>query len=89
MLAREAYVVRAFLHREADLRGEDYLVADPVSRPYDELQATIPGEDTLGPEEYLRHRLARFEEYFGIKAHEDLQAPSTRSTPKSWPPSTG
>jgi signal transduction histidine kinase len=27
------------------------------------------------PSEYLRHRLVRFEEYFGIKTHEDLQVP--------------
>ncbi len=46
-----------------------------VSRPYDELQTAILGEDTLKPGEYLRHRLVRFEEYFGIKTHEDLQAP--------------
>ena len=45
-----------------------------ISRPYDELQTTIHGEDTLRPREYLRHRLERFEEYFGIKTHEDLQA---------------
>jgi signal transduction histidine kinase len=45
-----------------------------VSRPYDELQTTIHGEDALRPKEYLRHRLVRFEEYFGIKTHEDLQA---------------
>ena len=46
-----------------------------VSRPYDELQTTIHGDATLRPKRYLRHRLVRFEEYFGIKTHEDLQAP--------------
>jgi len=46
-----------------------------VSRPYDELQTTIHGEAALRPREYLRHRLVRFEEYFGIETHEDLQAP--------------
>ncbi|HEV8044898.1 MAG TPA: hypothetical protein VGP38_06950, partial [Rubrobacter sp.] len=46
-----------------------------VSRPYDELQTAIHGEDALRPREYLRHRLVRFEEYFGVKTHEDLQAP--------------
>ena len=46
-----------------------------ISRPYDELQTAIHGEDALRPKEYLRHRLERFEEYFGIKTHEDLQAP--------------
>ena len=45
-----------------------------ISRPYDELQTAIHGEDALRPKEYLRHRLERFEEYFGIKTHEDLQA---------------
>jgi signal transduction histidine kinase len=46
-----------------------------VSRPYDELQTTIHGKAALRPREYLRHRLARFEEYFGVETHEDLQAP--------------
>jgi len=46
-----------------------------VSRPYDELRTAIHGEDALRPREYLRHRLVRFEEYFGVKTHEDLQAP--------------
>jgi signal transduction histidine kinase len=46
-----------------------------VSRPYDELQTSIHGEGALRPREYLRHRLVKFEEYFGIKTHEDLQAP--------------
>ncbi|QIN81649.1 hypothetical protein GBA63_02650 [Rubrobacter tropicus] len=46
-----------------------------VSRPYDELKTSIHGEGSLRPREYLRHRLVKFEEYFGIKTHEDLQAP--------------
>ena len=46
-----------------------------VSRPYEELQTSIHGEGALRPREYLRHRLVKFEEYFGIKTHEDLQAP--------------
>ena len=46
-----------------------------VSRPYDELQTSVHGESGLRPRNYLRHRLVRFEEYFGIKTHEDLQAP--------------
>lgn len=46
-----------------------------VSRPYDELQTSIHGEGAMRPREYLRHRLVKFEEYFGIKTHEDLQAP--------------
>ena len=46
-----------------------------VSRPYEELQTSIHGEGAMRPREYLRHRLVKFEEYFGIKTHEDLQAP--------------
>ena len=46
-----------------------------VSRRYDELQTSVHGEGGLRPRHYLRHRLVRFEEYFGIKPHEDLQAP--------------
>jgi len=45
-----------------------------ISKPYDELQA-LANETPLRPGEHLRHRLARFEEYFGVKTHEDLQAP--------------
>jgi signal transduction histidine kinase len=46
-----------------------------VSRPYDELGASVHGEGSMRPRNYLRHRLVKFEEYFGIKTHEDLQAP--------------
>jgi signal transduction histidine kinase len=46
-----------------------------VSRPYEELQTSIHGEGGMRPRNYLRHRLVKFEEYFGIKTHEDLQAP--------------
>ena len=53
-----------------------------VSRPYDELRTTLHGEDALRPTQYLRHRLARFEEYFGIETHEDLQVPLEALSPK-------
>ena len=43
-----------------------------IFKPYDELQA-IAEENQPRPGEFLRHRLARFEEYFGIQTHDDLQ----------------
>lgn len=52
-----------------------------VSRPYEELQTPVHGEGGLRPRNYLRHRLVRFEEYFGIKTHEDLQAPLESLSP--------
>ena len=52
-----------------------------VSRPYDELRTSVHGESGLQPRNYLRHRLVRFEEYFGIKTHEDLQAPLESLSP--------
>jgi signal transduction histidine kinase len=45
-----------------------------ISRPYDELSA-LRGEGPPGTSEYLRQRLQKFEEYFGVKTHDDLQAP--------------
>jgi signal transduction histidine kinase len=45
-----------------------------VSQPYDELQA-VHGEVASNPSDYLRHRLKRFEEYFGIETHEDFRVP--------------
>jgi signal transduction histidine kinase len=45
-----------------------------VSQRYDELQA-IHGEVASNPSDYLRHRLKRFEEYFGIQTHEDFRVP--------------
>jgi signal transduction histidine kinase len=45
-----------------------------VSQPYDELQA-VHGEVASNPSDYLRHRLKRFEEYFGIETHEDFVVP--------------
>ncbi|MDP8900658.1 MAG: hypothetical protein M3N33_05820 [Actinomycetota bacterium] len=52
-----------------------------VSRPYEELQTSVHGEGGMRPRNYLRHRLVRFEEYFGIKTHEDLQAPLESLSP--------
>ena len=52
-----------------------------VSRPYEELRTSVHGEGGMRPRNYLRHRLVRFEEYFGIKTHEDLQAPLENLSP--------
>ena len=52
-----------------------------VSRPYDELRTSVHGEGGMRPHDYLRHRLVKFEEYFGIKTHEDLQAPLETLSP--------
>jgi signal transduction histidine kinase len=45
-----------------------------VSEPYVELQA-VDGETPSNPSDYLRHRLKKFEEYFGIATHEDFLVP--------------
>ena len=44
-----------------------------VSKPYDELQA-LAQENQPRLDDHLRHRLVKFEEYFGIQTHADLQA---------------
>jgi signal transduction histidine kinase len=44
-----------------------------ISRPYDELEARRK-ESTPGATDFLRQRLQKFEEYFGVKTHDDLQA---------------
>jgi signal transduction histidine kinase len=44
-----------------------------ISRPYDEL-STLRGESPPGAGDFLRQRLQKFEEYFGVKTHADLQA---------------
>lgn len=49
-----------------------------VSRPYDELEALPIGGAAKGARsmgDFWRHRLEKFEEYFGVRTHEDLQAP--------------
>lgn len=57
---------RAFgLAREAEYR---------ISRPYDDLRDS-QREVPISPDDYLRGRLTKFEEYFNTKTHEDLQAP--------------
>ena len=50
--------------REAEFR---------ISRPYDELSA-MRGESPPGAADFLRQRLRKFEEYFGVKTHDDIQA---------------
>ena len=45
-----------------------------ISRPYDEF-STLRDESPPGAGDYLRQRLQKFEEYFGVKTHDDLQAP--------------
>jgi signal transduction histidine kinase len=50
--------------REAEFR---------ISRPYDELSA-LRGERAPGAADFLRQRLRKFEEYFGVKTHDDIQA---------------
>jgi len=44
-----------------------------ISRPYDELSA-LRGESPPGATDFLSQRLHKFEEYFGVKTHDDLQA---------------
>jgi signal transduction histidine kinase len=63
--AREALGRALEASREAEFR---------ITKPYDELQV-IHEEGKLSPSAYLHHRLARFEQYFGIKTHADFQAP--------------
>ncbi|MGH3146496.1 MAG: sensor histidine kinase [Rubrobacter sp.] len=43
-----------------------------ISRPYDELRA-LRGESPPGAGDFLRQRLRKFEENFGVKTHDDLQ----------------
>jgi signal transduction histidine kinase len=50
--------------REAEFR---------ISRPYDELSA-LRGESPPGAADFLRQRLQKFEEYFGVKTHDDIQS---------------
>ena len=45
-----------------------------VSEPYDELR-TVDGEAPSNPSDYLRHRLKKFEEHFGIETHDDFKIP--------------
>ncbi|HSK82271.1 MAG TPA: ATP-binding protein [Rubrobacter sp.] len=43
-----------------------------ISRPYDELSA-LRGESPPGAADFLRQRLQKFEEYFGVKTHDYIQ----------------
>ncbi len=63
--AREALGRALEASREAEFR---------ITKPYDEIQI-IHEEGKPSPGAYLHHRLARFEQYFGIKTHADFQAP--------------
>ncbi|MBA3423409.1 MAG: sensor histidine kinase [Rubrobacteraceae bacterium] len=51
-----------------------------ISKPYDELQA-MANESIPRPGDFLRHRLKKFEGYFGIHTHDDLQAPLESLSP--------
>jgi signal transduction histidine kinase len=52
-----------------------------VSEPYDELQA-FDAEVTSNPSDYLRHRLKKFEAYFGIETHADFRVPFEYLSPE-------
>ena len=45
-----------------------------IFKPYHELR-TIHGDVESNPSDYLRHRLKRLEEYFGIQTHDDFRVP--------------
>lgn len=67
----ERYTVQKTLDRAFRLaRESEYR----ISRPYEDLRDS-QRESRISPDEYLRGRLAKFEEYFNIKTQEDLQAP--------------
>jgi signal transduction histidine kinase len=51
-----------------------------VSEPYDELRAVR--EVVTNPSDYLRQRLKKFEEYFGIETHDDLRVPFELLSPE-------
>ena len=66
----DRHAVQKTLDRAFGLaRGAEYR----ISRPYDELRDS-QREVPTSPDDYLRGRLAKFEEYFNTKTHEDLQA---------------
>lgn len=52
-----------------------------VSRPYEEMRTSVHGEGGQRPRDYLRYQLVKFEDYFGIKTHEDLLAPLESLSP--------
>lgn len=53
-----------------------------ISRPYDELRSKHETDDVPHPGSFLCYRLSRFEEYFGIKAHVDMQSPLEELCPE-------
>ena len=61
--AREMFERALGASREAEFQ---------ISRPYDELQ-TLRSESPPRAGDFLRQRLHKFEEYFGVKTHDDLQ----------------
>jgi signal transduction histidine kinase len=63
--AREMFERALTASREAEFQ---------ISRPYDEISA-LRGESPPGAGDFLSQRLLKFEEYFGVKTHDDLQAP--------------
>jgi signal transduction histidine kinase len=63
--AREMFERALGASREAEFQ---------ISRPYDELQ-TLRSESPPRAGDFLRQRLKKFEEYFGVKTHDDLQVP--------------
>lgn len=68
----ESSVVRDRIGRAREtIREAEYR----ISRPYDELRSRHDGEVSHPAGSFLCYRLARFEEYFGIKSHKDLQSP--------------
>jgi signal transduction histidine kinase len=67
----EATVVRDRISRARDtIRETEY----QISSPYDELRSRHE-EEAHAAGSFLCYRLSRFEEYFSIKAHRDLQSP--------------
>ena len=51
-----------------------------ISRPYDEISAPR-GKSPPGAGDFLRQRLRKFEEYFGVKTHDDLRASARGAEP--------
>lgn len=69
--ARDTFARALAASREAEFQ---------ISRPYDELQA-LRNETPPGAGDFLRHRLKKFNEYFGVNTHDDLQASLAELSP--------
>jgi signal transduction histidine kinase len=67
--------VRELLHEALQTTREAEV---EISRPYEELAAT---DTAPAPGAFLRHRAARFEEYFGVRTHVDFRVPMESLTP--------